>query len=352
MVETEQIEAERVETPRPVRHRGKANRRLSRKALANLKAAGITFNCECLQCGHKWMTLLISPRVCPSCHTMRWKAAAPAAIPPEVKGEVATIATIPGAEVAEIIGEPLKAVIGTESVISPAVTIIPETPPAEVKTPVSTWRRLVSMFHKAKKAPAAPKKLATRRWWLAGIGLLSLALGVWLGAYFLEHPKDIFVGLGSFGSFGVAAYLIYGGVKRRDGGLILKGAGVYTSKENTINICVKWDAGKGRYKPDRIEFIEVKDPKGTYTEITNLNKWFYINDVRLQADGTIESKPWELPDGEYLSPRKYTIPLIMKSNERYEKFLRSSSLFKKVSVGLMVLAFAVMTVFFFATVSG
>ncbi len=269
--------------------------------------------------------------------------------------ETPQVIEAPTVEISEVVS-------GLEARIAEVVDIggdTIETPTSKQKWWLAVAHSLMSKFHKAnkqlgKEQPPKIKALPTRRWWLLAPAVAALVLGVFAFGYFLGHPKAVVIGLGSFALLGGGAWLSWQAIKQRDGGYkLVTAAKLYTGKENTVNICAIWNEIAKKYRPLRIEFVEVENPTGTLIQLTNNNKPYYFNDVRYKSDGKIveSSTPWALPDGSYLSPRKYTIALQMRANERYETYLRSASLFQKISTVAVIGAFCLLSIFFFSIVS-
>jgi len=198
-------------------------------------------------------------------------------------------------------------------------------------------------------------KTGGKKWWLAILGGVLLVVGWFAAGVYTENRGNLFMGLLTITTWGGAFYLIVAGLKPREKKVRFKKVDKeLESNANTVNICVKKRAGSDEYSPFKIEFtfVEGENPSGTMIEVTNLHKYYHFNSVFYEADGvTIEKiEDWELPDGEYLSPRKYVIPLTMPAYDRYIRYKRSKSLFQKISAGIMLGAFAITTFFFWLSI--
>ena len=197
-------------------------------------------------------------------------------------------------------------------------------------------------------------KVGGRKWLLAIFGVVLLVVGWLIVGLYTENRDNMLLGILTIISWGGGLYLIYAGLKPGEHKVRFKKADKeLEAKANTVNICVKEKQDTNELRPFKIEFVYEENPTGTLIEITNLRKYFYFNSVHYNdKNEVIKTEAWSLPDGEYLSPRKYIIPLTMQAYDRYIKYKRSKSMFQKISAGIMLAAFAITTFFFWLTMVG
>lgn len=203
-------------------------------------------------------------------------------------------------------------------------------------------------------------KTSGRKWLFAILGAVLLVAGWFVAGLYTENRDNLLLGIMTIVLWGGGIYLIWAGFKPREEKVRYKKADKkLESQANTVNICVRKRGMDDEYRPFKIEFthVEVEEnetPPGTLVEVTNLHKYYYFNSVYYEKDGetVIKQEDWELPDGEYLSPRKYVIPLTMQAYAKYIRYKRSKSLFQKISAGIMLGAFAITTFFFWLTIGG
>lgn len=202
------------------------------------------------------------------------------------------------------------------------------------------------------------KTTSGRRWWLVAIGAIVFLFGGWLLMFSgIDSRENVWVAFGFIVLLASGGYGIYLGFKQKESSIVRKKTKQEKQEEklaNTINICVKKVKNSEKYRPFKIEFTEqTEDCKGALILVENFNKYFYVNNVFYNEDGEIEKREdFELPDGEFLSPRKYLIPLYMKAWENLIRHFRSRSPFQQVKVWAMIAAFGITTLVFWLTLAG
>jgi hypothetical protein len=219
------------------------------------------------------------------------------------------------------------------------------------------WNKF-KFWNKVKDGIGGVNTSSGRRWWLSSIGLIVFIFGCWLlfgsGLSFRENALIALMPIITIAS---GVYFTIKGARAREASVKYKKTKEEKQVEavaNTINICVKKNKDNNKNRPLRVEFVYEENPQGTMIEITNLNKFFYIKSVYYDAAGetVLRAEPWELPDGEFLSPRKYVIPLLMRAYEFFIKYNRSRTKFQQISAGIMLAAFGITSIVFFLVLAG
>ena len=180
-------------------------------------------------------------------------------------------------------------------------------------------------------------------WLLLGGGIGSLALGVWVGSFWMASPDAIALGFLTIVLFIAGGILIRRQIKHRGdimGGPLVnigQASGGDTGKvgknggaPNSLSIYAGYDEHIGAVVPQRIVFENVYKPMGQPQRCLNTNKDYHVH-------------IWDIPKKQLvpftLTDRKYTDPSILA---RYlglpaqRKYLRNrESLMRLIGPGLL-----------------
>ena len=179
-----------------------------------------------------------------------------------------------------------------------------------------------------KKAEASDiQQTSNRKWWLIGLGIAVIGLGLFLGMLWGQQRDNILLAFLTLIMLPGGGYLAYRGWGKRDEGLIITPGGqkFVAGPVNSINI-----------SPDSIDFVMVKEPKGHPQEVLNFHKYFYVNIFDEESGGY---KPLTLPDTKYRDPREMANILNLPAHRRL--ISRRPSLVQKIAPFAILIAICI-----------
>ena len=180
------------------------------------------------------------------------------------------------------------------------------------------------------KGETKVKKTGDRRWWIAGIGVLALALAFYFMTLYSQDRNNFIVAMASILALAGGGAGIYFGLKKQSVGIILA-PGLKSIKEaNCLNIY-----------PDRIEFDKLVDKEllGQPQRCHNDNKYYYVH---ILDEETEKLKVFILPDTQYRDPREFANNLNIPATRELMK--GEATLIQKIApfalvVGMLIVCF-------------
>jgi hypothetical protein len=234
--------------------------------------------------------------------------------------------------------ETLPPITPTEPAIQPVVVTEPEKEPL-TQTQIDKMRGLLGL---KPKPQVEFKAEGGRRWWLFGLGIVAILIGLAGFAAFTTNRNSV-IGMG-------AIMAIIGGGIAVKYGLETKEAGVTFIERDAKGKLVKLNANACNIYPDRIEFEEMPEDqlKGFPRRIYPLKGLYYVN-IWGTAFGGRDDRllPLKLPDTQYRDPREFANNLNIPAHRRLAE--RKVGLFQKIAPWIIVAGYGVVAFLWVAT---
>lgn len=221
--------------------------------------------------------------------------------------------------------------------------------PAEVKPIAPPPQPEKPVIEKPKPKPVQIKEVGGRRWWLVGIGVLMVLVGLAGFVYFVGHPNN-FIGMAAIASLFGGCAVVWWGLQNREAGMVITQAGKKVKKvevnANSLNIYYG--------NPGVVKFEELSESEllGTPHKCRNNNKYYYVH-ISDCAYSVKKPEPdcklieFNLPDTQYRSPGEFALNLSIPAHRRLAQ--RKSTLLEKISPIIIVAAIIISGVIWIAT---